>query len=487
MSGKKQDTLQIILNIGLSFSKEKDKNRLLDEMLQAAMEITGCDGGTLYIRNGEELKFKIRITRSRGIHEGAGQKETTLPPVPLREEHICACSAIYHRLIRIDDVYSDEQYDFSGAKQYDALTGYHTKSMMVVPLEDDKGRVIGVVQLINAVDENGKVIPFKEEYEQILSSIGSQAAIGLVNMQYADQIREMLDSYVKVMSTAIDARTPYNANHTRNMVHYAKGFIAWLKKQNCQELLDDRKEQEFLMSIWLHDIGKLITPIEVMDKADRLGDHYEKIMDRLERIRLLTRIRHLEGSLSKVQEAELLDSIQWAGELVKEVNTSGRLTDGLKKEVLVLAEKTYQEEDGSSHPWITGEEKEQLLIEAGTLTAKERKIMQQHVEMTRKMLEQMAFGEDYAEVLTWAGQHHELLDGSGYPEGLKGEQICPEVRLLTILDIFEAMTAEDRPYKEPMPVEYALEKLHRMAEAGEVDGEILNLFEQSRAWEHREE
>ena len=481
----KKDTLQIILDIGLAFSGEKDKEKLLDKMLEAAMEITGCDGGTLYIRNGEELDFKIMITRSRQIHQGAGRKETTLPPVPLRKEHVCACSVLYRRLIRIDNIYDNEQYDFTGAKQYDAMTGYHTQSMMVVPLEDDKERVIGVVQLINAMDEEGRVIPFKEEQERILLSIGSQAAIGLVNMNYAQQIREMLDSYVKVMSTAIDARTPYNANHTRNMVRYAKGFIAWLKEQNRPDLLDEQKEQEFLMSIWMHDIGKLVTPIEVMDKKDRLADNYSKVMDRLERIRLLNRIRELEGKISRQEAGDYSARIRQAKELVTKVNEISYLTKDLEAEVRNISELTYQEEDGSRKPWITKQEKEQLLIEAGTLTGEERRIMQQHVEMTRIMLEQMTLGEDYANVLTWAGEHHELLDGSGYPKGLSGEQICPEVRLLTILDIFEAMTAADRPYKEPMPVEYALEKLHRMAESGQIDGRILELFEQSRAWENR--
>ena len=136
-------------------------------------------------------------------------------------------------------------------------------------------------------------------------------------------------------------------------------------------------------------------------------------------------------------------------------------------------------------PWITKEELEQLLIRKGTLTDKERKIMQDHVEMTRRMLEQMEFGEDYKDVVTFASQHHERLNGSGYPRGIRADETSREVRLLVIIDVFEALTARDRPYKNPMPEEKALGILYRMAENGEIDMEILRWFEASQAWTER--
>ena len=478
----RNDTLEKILNIGIAFSKEKNRERLLDQILTAAMDITHCDGGTLYINNGEALEFKIMITRSQNIHKGGEAGEITLPPVPLSEKNVCACGVLFRRLINIPDVYESERFDFSGPKNYDAMTGYHTQSMMVVPLEDDKENVIGVVQLINALDEDGNVIPFQKEYEQILLAMGSQAAICLVNMNYAHQIRDMLDSYVRVMSTAIDARTPYNANHTKNMVTYAKRFIDWLQEHHEIWNFDENKIQEFLMSVWLHDIGKLITPMEIMDKQDRLAGNYDLIMDRFEKIRLLTRIEHLEGRISVKEQAQRLEEIKAAAELVGKVNKMGFLPDELEAEIKLLAERTYVEEDGSIQPWITPPEREQLLIKKGTLTQSERAIMQDHVEKTRIMLEQMALGDDYKDVLPWASQHHEFLNGSGYPKGLKGDEICYEVRLLTILDIFEAMTAHDRPYKKAMPAEHVFGILRKMAEEGQIDKDILNLFEQSKAW-----
>ncbi len=476
------DTLQKILNIGIALSKEKDRERLLDRILTSAVDMTRCDAGTLYINSGDMLEFKIMITKSRGIHQGGVGDEITMPPVPLSEENVCACAAIYRRLINIPNVYECTQYDFSGPKNYDRLTGYHTESMMVVPMEDDRGRVIGVMQLINAIGDEGEIVPFCTAYEHILYAMGSQAAICLANMNYSQQIRAMLDSYVKVMSTAIDARTPYNANHSKNMAAYAKNFITWLNGQGLEWNFDEDRADEFLMSVWLHDIGKLITPLEVMNKQSRLAGDYRIVMDRLDKISLLARIDSLEGRTTADAESAIQDDIKKARELIDRVNNAPIVTDEMADELDRLARRSYIGSDGSRHPWITDGEYEQLSIRKGTLTHAERMVMQDHVKMTCKMLEQMEFGDSYRNLLTWASQHHELLDGSGYPNGLKGDEICREVRLLTILDVFEAMTSRDRPYKSPVPAEDAMAILHEMADNGKIDPWILDLFEQSRAW-----
>ncbi len=417
----KENMLEKVLRISIAFSKERDRKRLLEQLLSALMDITNCESGAVYIKNEKSME----------------------------------CG--------------------------EAQSSNHSK--LEIPLEDDRENILGMVRLMNARDEAGKPSDFPAEQEAVCVSLASQAAICLANINYAQQIREMLDSYVKVMSTAIDARTPYNANHTKNMVNYAKRFIAWLKENHGMWGFDEQKIQAFLMCVWLHDIGKLVTPLEIMDKQDRLAHNYVKVMDRFEKIRLLTHIAYLEGKLSSDDAKQRMGQIADAKELVEQVNTIGYLTEELAAKVEVLATYTYEEEGGSRVSWITAEEKEQLLIRKGTLTQTERRVMQEHVEMTRVMLEQMTFGDDYKEVLIWAPQHHELLNGTGYPLGRKGEEICFEVRLLTILDMFEAMTALDRPYKQPVRVEHALQILHEMADEGAIDADILNLFEQSRAWE----
>ena len=193
----RDDTLQKILNIGIAFSKEKNRERLLDQILIAAMDITQCDGGTLYIRQGNALEFKIMVTRSQGVHQGVGESETTLPPVPLSEKHVCACGVLYRRLINIPDVYESAQYDFSGPKRYDAMTGYHTQSMLVVPLEDDKENVIGVVQLINALDDAGNVV--KKQVMRLSVTLDHRTLDGAVVAKFQMDLRDLLQNPMSIL------------------------------------------------------------------------------------------------------------------------------------------------------------------------------------------------------------------------------------------------------------------------------------------------
>ena len=269
----KQISIDKLLEIGIALSKEKDDDRLLGLILHEAMEMTDCDGGTLYIYDGESLRFHIMITKSMNFYKGGKNNPVELPPVPMLRSHVCACSAMENKLINIADVYEhNEEYDFSGPKNYDKMTGYRTQSMLVVPMEDENGDVTGVLQLINAKDSEGNTVAFKKEYEKVISSLASQAAICLMNMHHSMEIMELLDSFVRVMSTAIDARTPYNANHTKNMVKYGKKFLQYLRDTENPWQMDEQQEKEFIMSVWLHDIGKLVIPLEVMDKESRLGN-----------------------------------------------------------------------------------------------------------------------------------------------------------------------------------------------------------------------
>lgn len=476
------EKIQRILNLGIDFSKERSKEKLLDKILEAAMDLTGCDGGTLYTNNGSELEFNIMITRSQGVHQGSEGDAVSMPPVPLTKSNVCAFCAIERRLVNIPDVYACTEYDFSGPKRYDAMTGYTTRSLLVVPMEDDKENVIGVVELINAMDADGNIIPFPKMDEQILHSLGSQAAICLVNISYSHQIQHMLNSFVQVMTTAIDERTPYNANHTKTMVRYADRFIDWLNAQPLSWKFSEEDKQMFLMSAWLHDIGKLVIPQEIMDKPSRLGANGPRLLARLERIGLLTRIEELEGKLAPEQCRSRYEKLAAAKRLVEEVNTTGSLTDDCRERVRVLADETYVETDGVTRPWITPEECGQLLVRNGTLTLPERKIMQQHVVMTERMLTQMNLEGSYRKILVWASQHHERLNGSGYPRGLKADELSMESRLLMIIDIYEALTARDRKYKGAIRIEDSFAILYRMADKGELDRSVVELFEESEAW-----
>jgi hypothetical protein len=220
-----------------------------------------------------------------------------------------------------------------------------------------------------------------------------------------------------------------------------------------------------------------------MDKATRLGDRLGDIEQRLDRIHLLDRIAVLDGSLDEEAYREREAQREWLLEDVYRINSTGFVGDDELKLLKQMSELSYTEEDGSEHPVLTDEELRCLQIRKGTLTDDERSIMQSHADKTRRILENVEFPDAFADVPKWASRHHEMINGSGYPDHIKNDEIPPEVRLLTILDIFEALTAQDRPYKKPIPPERSLEILYSMADEGCIDQDILALFERSRAWE----
>ena len=304
-----------------------------------------------------------------------------------------------------------------------------------------------------------------------------------LKIEYARQMTSLLDSLVGALSTAIDERSPYNAHHTRNMVRFAERFLDYLAETGSDWKFDEDKRRAFLMSVWLHDVGKLAVPLEVMDKSTRLGPALSAIESRFTEMELLDRVAVLEGRLDAGKGGERKTERAEALAFVRRINTQGFLPDADLAVVEGLADRTYVNAGGEKCPWFTAAELDALRIRKGTLTDEERAVMQSHVSVTDRILGHVDFPEVYAKVPVWAASHHELLNGRGYPKGRAGEDIPREVRLLTILDVFEALTAKDRPYKPGMPPEKALGILHSMVKEGAVDAGVLERFEASRAWE----
>lgn len=477
------EQIKQLLDINLALSTERDREALLSFILDTAMDMTDCDGGTLYLLEEDGLHFCRMVTRSLGIRQGGHEAPITLPPVPMRPSHVCARAVLENRLINVENVHSNTDFDFSGAKRYDEITGYSTRSMLVVPLANDKGELIGALQLLNAKNGQGSSIAFDPDMEQLVAAVASQAAISLTNMQYSDQIHKLLDSLVGALSTAIDQRTPYNANHTRNMARYGENFLNWLDKTDHPWRFDAQRRRTFLLSVWLHDVGKLSVPLAVMDKESRLGDALKDVEHRFSTIALLNRIAALEGTRSPEQAEALQTALEEAEALIQRVNRAGFLPDEDLSKINELAKRTYTDARGLEQPWLTESELNSLSVRKGTLTAQERGIMESHVIMTARILDEVFFPKEYSQVPLWAGSHHELLNGRGYPNHTAGDDIPREVRLLTILDVFDALTARDRPYKPGIPVEKALSILDSMVQEGGMDEELVSLFRESKAWE----
>lgn len=469
--------LRDVLKIGIELTTEKDKNRLLEKMLQKAMEISGCDAGTLYLCRDGYLEFKIMKTLSQGVSRGERGERIDLPPVEMKEENVCAWAAIHKELINVPDVYQSDTFDFSGPKRYDGITGYRTCSMLVVPMEDAEDRVIGVLQLINKLDGGGNVVRFDDDDAFILRSLGSMAAVSLSNMLYLDEIKLEMRSFVQAFATAVDKRTPYNGTHTRKVTAYARLVALQLDRMAAEtesaERFDADRLEQLELAAGLHDIGKMIVPLSVMNKSTRLDEGLERVLCRLERISLLCERDMLRGQLSAAAYEQKREEIASAREVIKRADGAGYLDDGLLDRVEWVAGLYYVCADGERVDFLTPDEAALLRVRKGTLSAQEREIMESHARMTKEILDQVHFARKYADTPLFAAQHHELLDGSGYPEHLPAEQIPLETRILTAVDIYDALTCTDRPYKKPMPRERALAILQEMVESGKLDGRVV--------------
>ena len=474
--------LNRMIAIAIDLSAEKDFDTLMQKILLEAMEVCHCDAGTVYMKEKDHLNFHTVYTKSKGIPAAEQSRNANLPPVPLSRSHVCACAVIDNKMINLPDVYESKEYDFTGAQRYDAINDYRTGSMLVIPMCDEKGEIIGVLQLINSLDESGNTIPFDPAYEQIVSALASLAAVSLNNHKLAQEVTDLLHSFVRVMVDAIDARSSYNATHTKSMVKYAAKFLAWLDETDQDWKLPEEKKDAFLMSVWLHDIGKLIVPLEIMDKPDRLGKHYSAIKSRIEIAQLMERLRAFECPDAADECRRREQSFSKAWEEIEAANTAGFLDDERIAQLCEYGKLLCRDASGKEIRLLTDEELEAVTVRKGTLTDDERRSMESHVTYTARMLSQMNFRGIYEDVPFWAGAHHELLNGAGYPKGLSGEDIPNEVRLLTILDIYDALTAEDRPYKPAIAPGKAFMILHDMASEGGLDGHLLGLFEESGAW-----
>ena len=470
-----------ILETGIALSKEKNQNLLLDKILSASMEIANCDAGTLYTCKDGSLFFKVMKTLSQKIDQGGDGEEIDLPPVPMREENICAYTALHKELLNIDDVYQKSKFDFSGPYRYDKMTGYHTCSMMTIPLTNQDQEVIGVMQLINAMDErNHHLIPFAKRLEGILLSLASQAAITMTNISYVNAINNQMWSFTEAMAETIDARTPYNANHIRIVADYSCLLADYINEMHDkgleEEYFTEERREQLRLSALLHDIGKVAIPTKIMNKATRLEQRIEEILLRFELFRTRYRVQFLEKKISKEQYEEALQRLQRSEDLAKKTNVSGFLSKELKEGLKEVIDYVYEGEEGIE-PYFTEEEKECLMIEEGTLTEKERQIMESHVELTERILDKVHFNPQFEQAKIWASQHHEYLDGSGYPRHLNGKDLSLESRILTVADICDALIASDRPYRKSIPKEKAFCILRSMVKEGKLDGKLVDYLD----------
>ena len=465
--------MEKILSVITEMSRESNYYKLLEDILEVGMDISHADGGTLYLLKNEKLEFFFMITKSLGIKKGGVNEAIDLPPVDLSSTSVAALCARLKRIINVSDVYSDLEYNWSGPKKYDELTGYHTKSVLVLPLFDKEKNVLGVMQLINAQDQN-EIIPFSKDIEGTLSSLSTISGVLLDNINLYDNVKALLDSFVRSMVKAIESRTPYNASHTTNVAKYCGEFVDYLNNNGLDSISDNDKE-ELVMGAMLHDVGKMIIKEEILNKATRFASllpkmkmRYQLILDELE-------IKYLRNEISEKEYNEETKLINETSEFVSRLNEIQFLTDEDLLFIEKIKEKEYNIRYGV-YRLLTDEEKECAYIKKGTLTKEERNEIERHVVYTDEILSELDFGKKYSHVKEIASFHHEFLDGSGYPNHLKSDSLSKYVRIITICDIYDSLMAKDRPYKKPMPNAKAISILKEMADMGKLDKDLVTKF-----------
>ncbi|MCR5468020.1 MAG: HD domain-containing protein [Lachnospiraceae bacterium] len=473
--------LREMLNIGIELTTEKNQNLLLKKMVTSAMDIAECDAGTLYLYVDDKLQFKIMRTISLGISQGEDGEKIDLPPVPLKEGNVCAYTAIHRELVNIPDVYTSDRFDFSGPKNYDKITGYRTGSMLVIPLEDSENVLVGVLQLINK--HGSKMDPFTEEDEFLIRSLGSMAAISLSEKIYLTEVKEQMHSFVQAFATAVDERTPYNGSHTRKVTQYSVILADYINKLHekgeTEDYFNENRREQLELAATLHDIGKMIVPLSVMNKATRLDDDLPKLIARYELLSVCYERDMYKGRITKEENEEIQKYIQESLDFIKEIDSAGFMPDEKLERVADIAEHKYVKEDGTVIPFLEDNEKECLMIRKGTLTDEERKTMESHVVMTKKILDQVHFNKRYCNVAKFAAEHHEKLNGKGYPNGLTADELCLESRMLAVCDVYDALTSSDRPYKKPMPKEKAFAILYDMVKYNELEERLVKYLEEA--------
>ena len=498
--------IEELTDIGVALSAEKDHSRLLELILSKAKELTRADGGTLYIHTEDNrLRFEIMITDSLGIHRGGTSSEIIdFPPIDLYDENgkpnehmVAAWAAISGETVNIKDAYTDTSFDFSGTRSFDQRTGYRSRSFLTVPMRNHENEIIGVLQLINATDRNtGQVIPFSALDQKLVESLASQAAVTITNRSLIDAQQALFDAFIQLIADAIDEKSPYTAGHCRRVPVITAMLADAVCRVDRGPLRDfnmtDEEKYELEVAAWLHDCGKITTPEYVVDKGTKLETIYDRIglvdtrFEVLKRDAVIEALRRRlsrhdgngEINLDDDEElAETLRRIEEDREYVRQCNVGSEfITDEQITRIDAVASRQWVTPEGRQETFLTEEEQQNLKIGRGTLTVREREVINNHVSVTIKMLESLPYPKHLRRVPEYAGGHHEKMNGTGYPNGLTRDQMSIPARMVAIADVFEALTASDRPYKKAMTLSQALTILGQMKMDGHVDPDLFDVF-----------
>jgi len=454
----------------------------------------------------KDPKFEIMITDSLGVKMG-GTTGNPIPfnPIPLYNSDrtpnscmIAAYSAINHLTTNIPDAYTAEGFDFAGTRAFDQKTGYRSKSFLTVPMKNHENEIIGVLQLINAIDTTTKeIIPFSAQSQNLAESLASQAAVALTNQRLIEEFRLLFESFIGLIAKAIDDKSPYTGGHCRR-VPILTLLLAQAACKTQQGMFKDftmTEEELYELKIagLLHDCGKVVTPVHVVDKSTKLETIYDRIhlietrfevlkrdaeIDLLKRkLEILQNSIHSNVSLLETQYQNYLQQLESDRQFLRDCNIgSEKMSNPDKTRLRSILNYKWINPQGEEVTFLTEDEFYNLDITSGTLNPEERQIINDHMKATIEMLEALPYPKNLRRVPEYAGGHHERMDGKGYPKGLTKEQMSIPARMMGIADIFEALSAADRPYKKGKTLTECLYILGKMKLNSHIDPDLFDLF-----------
>lgn len=498
----KVELMERLTQVGIALSLEQDRDRLLEMILLEAKAIANADGGTLYFLT-EEDTLEYVIVRNDSLRMAYGGSVEHKPP--FKVIHLFdpqtgepnyktqVVHAVLHKMpVNIDDVYEEDSFDFAGTKEFDKKYGYRTQSVLTIPMISHRGEAIGCLQLVNAKDpKTWETAAFTDEVCLIVQSLASQAAVILDNKNLIAAQKLLLESFIEMLAHAIDRKSPYTGKHCV----YVPQLVEMIAKAACDAKsgkfadfnLSEEEMYELHIAGWLHDCGKVITPVHIMDKATKLEtihDRIDAVRARFEVLRREAKIRHLEGKTDKVGYDAELAKIDDDQKFIEMCNQGGEFLEDDKIARIKAFSQVMIEMNGKQAPFLSENEIYNLSIRRGTITMEERQIMNDHMVHTVTMLEAMPWPKHLKRVPEIACGHHEKMDGTGYPRGILAGTMSIPARMMAIADVFEALTANDRPYKKPKKLSEAMKIIGDFKRTNHLDPDVVDFFVSSKVYLH---
>ncbi len=492
--------LDILYEVGIALSDEKDVNKIINMILIKAKEMTNSDAGSIWIleKRNEEKYISLKYS-----YNDTSKMDFTQFTIPLNKHSISGYVVDTGECLILDDVYninSDSKFSFN--KDVDIKSNYKTISMMVVPLKNNKNKVLGALQLINRktikeslpnnlADFKDYVINYDKDLLSLIQAFASQATMSLENAMLYEMLKNSFESFLAASVAAIEARDTITSGHTHRVIVYTL-VLAMAVNENNESIykdvfFNDQQMEEIKYAALLHDIGKVsvkesilmkekkLYPYQMCDIAKRVEEakhqYANKLLNKIDFLLPDEDIEDIKKSYNKYI-SNLNDSLNE----IKKLNEPSVFDSNRNDLLNNILNVTYSNESGTLLPILEEDEISSLKTLRGSLTNEERILMQEHVIHTKKFLEQIAWPADLINVTDIASKHHEYLDGSGYPDGIDEKEISIQTRIMTIADIYDSLTASDRPYKKSLSIEKSLSVLNEEAENGKLDIELVRIF-----------